>query len=311
MFRKPNYTQVPNEFFDEMLPTLKEGELRILIVIMRQTFGWGNKEWDRISISQLMKKSGMERMAVVRATKSLVEKKLVIKHKEGVKGQENSWYSLCVESEAEFINPIDNSNNSYQYPKDTPPSILKIPTKETLTKEIKREEAQAPQPSLFKYKRVKMSQDQFNALLKDFGQEKTSEMLDRLDEYADINPKRFKQYASHPAVIRKWIREDKSKEKYIQAGKYWDSKINAVTQGVGDQTRQETEANNRSWAAQSRREFFDAIKADKIRELGNGWEFSRGGQGAVSILVEFKDPDFIVYCEELIDQMGIRHQNVH
>ncbi len=29
------------------------------------------------------------------------------------------------------------SNNSYQYPKDTPPSILKIPTKETNTKEKK------------------------------------------------------------------------------------------------------------------------------------------------------------------------------
>lgn len=306
MFRKPNYTQVPNEFFDEMLPTLKEGELRILIVIMRQTFGWGNKEWDRISISQLMKKSGMERMAVVRATKSLVEKKLVIKHKEGVKGQENSWYSLCVESEAEFINPIDNSNNSYQYPKDTPPSILKIPTKETITKEKKREEAQAPIAlQIFSYKRIRMTNGEFEKLTKDLGQDPVCHMMDRLDEYADINPKRFKQYASHPAVIRKWIREDKAKEKAIRADKPWNNKVNAVTQGVGDQTLQETEANNRSWAAQSRREFFDAIKADKIRELGNGWEFSRGGQGAVSILVEFKDPDFIVYCEELIDQMGI------
>ncbi len=35
--------------------------------------------------------------------------------------------------------------------------------------------------------------------------------MDRLDEYADINPKRFKQYACHATVIRKWIREDKVK----------------------------------------------------------------------------------------------------
>lgn len=137
MFQKPNFTQVPNKLFDEMLPTLKEGELRVLMVIMRQTFGWGNKEWDRISISQLMKKSGMERMAVIRSTKSLIEKKLVIRHKEGSSGEEKCWYSLMVENEKEFMNPIDDSNNSDQYPKDTSPSILKIPTKETLTKETK------------------------------------------------------------------------------------------------------------------------------------------------------------------------------
>ena len=137
MFSKPNYTQTPNEFFDKIAMTLKEGELRVLLVIMRQTFGWGNKQWDRISISQLMQKTGMKRDAVVRSTKSLVEKKLVIKHKEGIKGEEQCWYSLVVEEPTEFSNPIDDSNNSYQSSKKTPPSLLKRPTKETLTKETK------------------------------------------------------------------------------------------------------------------------------------------------------------------------------
>ena len=59
MFSKPNYTQTPNEFFDDIAKTLKEGELRVLLVIMRQTFGWGNKKWDRISISQFQEKTGM------------------------------------------------------------------------------------------------------------------------------------------------------------------------------------------------------------------------------------------------------------
>src|ERR1700732_1738686 len=135
MFSKPNYTQTPNEFFDEIAITLKEGELRVLLVIMRQTFGWGNKQWDRISISQLMQKTGMKRDAVVRSTKSLVEKKLVTKHKDGIKGQEECWYSLVVEDPQEFSNPIEDSNNSYQSSKKTPPSLLKRPTKETLIKE--------------------------------------------------------------------------------------------------------------------------------------------------------------------------------
>jgi len=135
MFKKPNFTQTPNEFFDDIAKTLKEGELRVLLVIMRQTFGWGNKEWDRISITQLMEKTGMSRDAVIRSTKTLIEKELVVKHKEGTKGEEKSWYSLVVESPSEFMNPIDDSNNLDQSSKKTPPSLLKRPTKETLTKE--------------------------------------------------------------------------------------------------------------------------------------------------------------------------------
>ena len=138
MFNKPNYTQTPNEFFDEVAKTLKEGELRIMLVVMRQTFGWGNKAWDRISISQLMNKTGMKRDAVVRSTKSLVQKKLVTKHKSGTQGSEECWYSLVVESPTEFSNPIDDSNSSYQSFKKTPPSLFKRPTKETLTKETKK-----------------------------------------------------------------------------------------------------------------------------------------------------------------------------
>jgi len=147
----PNYTQTPNTFFDDIAKTLKEGELRVLLVIMRQTFGW-RKEWDYISISQLMRKTGMERMAVLRSLKGLIEKKIVIKRKLGPKGIEKCWYSLNAETpEKDEINPDDGrespeeleyfSNNSDQYPKDTPTSILKIPKKETKTKEKK-----TPQP---------------------------------------------------------------------------------------------------------------------------------------------------------------------
>lgn len=143
-FKAPNYTQTPNEFFDEIAKTLKEGELRVLLVIMRQTFGWGNKEWDRISITQLMKKTGMERMAVIRSAASLAKKKIILKHKTGEKGKEETWYSLSVKNDEELQKPPDDSNNFDQYPKDTPPSIFRIPTKETLTKENKESPTVSP-----------------------------------------------------------------------------------------------------------------------------------------------------------------------
>jgi hypothetical protein len=56
-----------------------------------------------------------------------------------------------------------------------------------------------------------MKTEAYDNLIKEFGKEKIDEMLDRLEEYADINPKRFKDYANHATVIRKWIREDKEK----------------------------------------------------------------------------------------------------
>ena len=129
-FRAPNYTQAPNEFFDDIAKTLKEGELRVLLVIMRQTFGW-QKKWDRISLSQLMQKTGMERKAVHNSLQSLIQKSLIQKHKEGKIGQENCWYTLQVEpvqKDEEIpdfeIDFIDDSNNSYQCPKATPPQWL-------------------------------------------------------------------------------------------------------------------------------------------------------------------------------------------
>ena len=143
----PNYTQSPNVCFDEIFKTLKEGELRVILVIIRQTFGW-HKAADRISLSQLSEKSGMERKSVCRSLNSLIEKKLIIKNKFGDSGKERCYFSLAVEEseskEKESDDEISEeemaliSNNSYQCPKDTPqcpkdttPSVLKTPTKET------------------------------------------------------------------------------------------------------------------------------------------------------------------------------------
>ena len=58
-------TQVPNILFDLHLPSLTESELKILLIIIRQTYGWidrytgKRKLQDRISHSQFITKSGL------------------------------------------------------------------------------------------------------------------------------------------------------------------------------------------------------------------------------------------------------------
>lgn len=50
-FTPPEYTGIPNIFFDEIAPRLKEGELRVMLYLMRRTFGF-HKHEDRVSIAQ-------------------------------------------------------------------------------------------------------------------------------------------------------------------------------------------------------------------------------------------------------------------
>jgi hypothetical protein len=57
-FASPNYIQVPDELFDLLLPTLADNELRVLLYIIRRTFGF-KREADAISLSQMV--SGITR----------------------------------------------------------------------------------------------------------------------------------------------------------------------------------------------------------------------------------------------------------
>lgn len=87
---------------------------------------------------------------------------------------------------------------------------------DTITEDKEKRGGKPPNPPtplpIFSNKRVKMEQAKYDALVKDFGVAKINQMVDRLDEYADINRKRFNQYSCHAAVIRKWIRDDAEKK---------------------------------------------------------------------------------------------------
>lgn len=76
-------TQVPNILFDLHLPSLTESELKILLIIIRQTYGWidrytgKRKMKDLISHSQFITKTGLSRRVISKALQNLVSKGLV------------------------------------------------------------------------------------------------------------------------------------------------------------------------------------------------------------------------------------------
>ncbi len=77
-------TPVSNDILDRVMPTLRDTELRVLLIVVRQTDGWQagpdarqRKERDWLSQSQLRRRTGRANGAVSRAVDALVKKGLV------------------------------------------------------------------------------------------------------------------------------------------------------------------------------------------------------------------------------------------
>src|SRR5436309_14190885 len=88
-FHSPTYTNVPDELFDELLPDLSGAELKVLLYIIRRTFGF-KKGSDRISKAQLERGiqradgtvvdygTGLSRRAIRLAVYDLVERNILL-----------------------------------------------------------------------------------------------------------------------------------------------------------------------------------------------------------------------------------------
>jgi hypothetical protein len=108
-YSKPNYTPVPDELFDEQLPDLSGAELKVLLYIIRRTFGF-KKESDNISLNQLLhgittkedvvldRGTGLSKKTLLETLKNLVEKNLIIseRRRSKEKGDEPTTYRLNI-----------------------------------------------------------------------------------------------------------------------------------------------------------------------------------------------------------------------
>lgn len=69
----PNYTQAPNIIFDEWMADMECTEFKVVMAIVRFTFGW-HKERDRISLSQLEAMTGLSRQGVSDGIKAALKR---------------------------------------------------------------------------------------------------------------------------------------------------------------------------------------------------------------------------------------------
>ncbi|MBP8005846.1 MAG: replication protein [Acinetobacter sp.] len=86
----PNSFQITNAFVDEAMDKISDASVKIYLLIVRKTRGWG-KDFDSLSLSQLESLSGKSRPTVVKCLNELVKVGLVKKHPPSVYG---NVYSL-------------------------------------------------------------------------------------------------------------------------------------------------------------------------------------------------------------------------
>jgi phage replication O-like protein O len=107
----PNTTPVPDVLFDELLLQLDNAELRVLLYIIRRTYGF-KKSSDDISIGQMVdgitrrdgtvldRGAGLARTSVKQAIRGLLEKTIIIRrHNQAADGgNEPNTYGLYYET---------------------------------------------------------------------------------------------------------------------------------------------------------------------------------------------------------------------
>jgi hypothetical protein len=99
-FSSPNYTQTPNDLFDELLPAMSCAELKVVLAIIRGTFGYHRCQTD-MSITEIEKMTGLSGSSVLRGIGLAEESKLIKGRKNGKSGRATKTWTVLTTSNLE------------------------------------------------------------------------------------------------------------------------------------------------------------------------------------------------------------------
>ena len=134
-FDAPRYTPIPDQLLDELLADLSGAEVKVLLYIMRRTFGW-KKASDDIGLAQLTggittrdgrvvdRGTGLAKSTVVTALKSLEEWGVIERqqHRDAAKGDRPTTYRVRLSAPPVFDNrtpPLPAIEHPRVRPSDT------------------------------------------------------------------------------------------------------------------------------------------------------------------------------------------------
>jgi hypothetical protein len=143
-FSNPNYTMVPDQLFDELMPDLSGAELKVLLYIIRRTFGF-KRDADAISISQLLagittadgrildRGVGLSKPALLAALRSLSAQRIIIveRRRSLTRGNEPTVYRLNIGTAHKENAPQQQANSTPLVKKVDTPLVKKVDTQYT------------------------------------------------------------------------------------------------------------------------------------------------------------------------------------
>ena len=108
--KKPNYTQVSNEFIARM-PELSGAAVKIFVAVSRQTIGY-HKDCEIMSQGELMQATGLSLNSVKSAVKELEDQELIRTWKKGTGKSTKTFYELYFADSMSKIDIEGDSNGS-------------------------------------------------------------------------------------------------------------------------------------------------------------------------------------------------------
>lgn len=86
-----NYTKVPNEFFDKVMPVLSPYEAQLFLDIIRKTWGW-QKRFERIAVSQFVARLGISKNTVLKGLAALERYGCILRYRTGRGSAQSTHY---------------------------------------------------------------------------------------------------------------------------------------------------------------------------------------------------------------------------
>lgn len=105
-FKSPNYTQTPNDLFDNFMRDMKESELKVVLCAIRKILGY-HKEYDPISFTQFEEMTGLSREGVATGIAAAIERGILEEVGTGARGVK--IYGLVINPDQSEITTSQNS----------------------------------------------------------------------------------------------------------------------------------------------------------------------------------------------------------
>jgi DNA-binding Lrp family transcriptional regulator len=104
-FQSPNHTQTPNDLFDDLMKTMTEAELKVVLAVIRGTFGWHREKFE-LSVRKMAEMTGLSPASVQEGARRAEERGLIERATDG----QNSTVWRAVVSVPKSDTPVPNSD---------------------------------------------------------------------------------------------------------------------------------------------------------------------------------------------------------